>query len=591
MERAGGDVSVEVIEEFARLDELATFESRLPDLESKMKDVWAIMRGASPTSRSARIQEYATLTREKANILDALRSAESSAKRPAPDSADGFVFKAPKPNAESSPGGSSVITAANESTAVSRGPRLPRLHPKNDDRQADAASRGHARVPISERTLSPGGKNIVKTLEADSEARRAGKAFPAGARAIGPDGCKHCPQRLVLIMEKLKPAERTVAELKRAKMKGKYNMARAREILVGCAFESGGNYIVHRDCLIAATGLSQHVITTAHHAAIRASGAPLVKKSKTYVVKNNLLDRVVVPEIFPGSRAAYMKSLSDGDLVEITQWKIGAHGLSDRPGNKTMIAQRQHFKSFVQSNRASTGRTKDRTGRYHGAVYTLDPRIETIKHDPKKPRSSALTTSFQDQLKASFPELKVPSETAIRLWFNEFYGQHDDEHTVIAPHKTDYCGVCAYVKNELASAKKTLERHRQQHDQGELTRQLAIKEVEDDITALQDKLDEHKVAADRACKAYKERVAGAHDAYRTLSDAWERWMRAPASRRVVGWRHRRPRRPLLQLARDRRPRRLRRGGRARPWVARAPQSGQQMIFYLPKKFDFLVFRK
>lgn len=51
------------------------------------------------------------------------------------------------------------------------------------------------------------------------------------------------------------------------------------------------------------------------------------------------------------------------------------HGLVKAIGNHTKLAARKMFTMFVENNRMPNGRSRDETGRFHGAPNYLDSRF------------------------------------------------------------------------------------------------------------------------------------------------------------------------------------------------------------------------
>jgi hypothetical protein len=64
---------------------------------------------------------------------------------------------------------------------------------------------------------------------------------------------------------------------------------------------------------------------------------------------------------------AYLASLSNDALVQVPSTVSVAHGLSGRTSNHALKKQQATFKVWIMADRSPTGRTKDSSGRFHGA--------------------------------------------------------------------------------------------------------------------------------------------------------------------------------------------------------------------------------
>jgi len=95
---------------------------------------------------------------------------------------------------------------------------------------------------------------------------------------------------------------------------------------------------------------------------------PTQQLSKREVVTRGMEDDVIVPtESQHLSVMEFLKGLEATAMVTVPSRKISYHGLSGKPGNRSLFEQRRLFQSFISANRSPTGRTPDSVGRFHGA--------------------------------------------------------------------------------------------------------------------------------------------------------------------------------------------------------------------------------
>ena len=78
--------------------------------------------------------------------------------------------------------------------------------------------------------------------------------------------------------------------------------------------------------------------------------------------------QIIIPEnegLDHLTQKQYFDSLGSLDKVKVP--RMSKHGLKHRPSNHRYRYERDLFRKFIEDNRDSTGRTKDHSGRFHGA--------------------------------------------------------------------------------------------------------------------------------------------------------------------------------------------------------------------------------
>ena len=231
-------------------------------------------------------------------------------------------------------------------------------------------------------------------------------------------------------------------------------------------------------CLQALFEVSSRFTIDLHRAACERSRSKTQLLAKKEVVKLKLGEEDVLrPEGSLGSLASYLQSLSDEDKVTVVSQK-GKHGLAGKQSNNSSSKERALFIEFVKEHRAPTGRTRDATGRYHGAEHYMHSKIQKLKtqvgRDTPDP-TVVLESVFRDALEACpGADFKAPSGSTISTWFNEDFGIRSEHgHTTLFPHKTDACAICSSFDTDISSVAMSITRHKQQtQDAGSLERQV-----------------------------------------------------------------------------------------------------------------------
>mmetsp|Transcript_54726 Transcript_54726/g.124638 ORF Transcript_54726/g.124638 Transcript_54726/m.124638 type:complete len:154 (+) Transcript_54726:1087-1548(+) len=129
---------------------------------------------------------------------------------------------------------------------------------------------------------------------------------------------------------------------------------------------------------------------------------------------------------------------------------MSKHGLKHRPSNHRYRYERDLFRKFIEDNRDSTGRTKDHSGRFHGAEFYVDAKYTHLTEEKRAaryiPKDQIVECAFAFYLESHEQDLNVPVGKTVREWFGEDFGIGSElGHTVIHPRKTDVCAFCAKV--------------------------------------------------------------------------------------------------------------------------------------------------
>lgn len=387
-------------------------------------------------------------------------------------------------------------------------------------------------------------RSAIDALRHDS--RSKGKAFYTAGGSVCRDG-SCCREFLQALEGKLFPARRTEVEKNRASSsKQIYNYARLQQGLVAFAFDALGNFCCHSTCLSSRLGLSSATIARVHRAAIQRVEASTELLSVRDIVRRALHERALLPEDNVRTRRAFFQSAlleTPGLKLDVNLQGLSGHGLMGKISNRARVREMELFKDFVKANRSSTGRTADANGRLHGAGFTFDPKIRSLRSkqtlsmkrlkagDSTPVLSSSHTTHDQSLCGIFNSALKVVVEesgdtftpvspSAVCQWLKRFFGHGSPEFTTVAPHKTDACADCEQVRGDIESLQKSIERHLQQRGDMSIERGLEIKQLQEDKKDCEDYLSEHKNEASRAMDSYKSAIAGSHSRYRDMAAAF-----------------------------------------------------------------------
>ena len=406
-----------------------------------------------------------------------------------------------------------------------------------------AAERGasravHARERRSEGNAAGGGdadRRSQATVEAGNAAPRR---HSAPARITG-QPCGACASKLRRIVDFCRPALNSGSELKIHKGDQAYNYQRLKDLLSKAAFDPLGNYVVCSKCIQVTFNVGQEFTTDAHQKAKALSAEPMKQKTKKdFQAQPALVDRVVLPPTFVGSKRQYVESLPDDAVVDVEP-PSSSHGLVGKVSNrqkKYLLARRLLIK-FVLANRTPTGRTLQPDGRYHGTVWFLKAGWTKLrKRSPKEVEKGrinppddqifsvavmAYMTSEIERLRASddvrdrhsAAGATLPDHRTIEIWFKEFFGIGSDlGHTDKHDHKSDACAECCKDHQDMASLKLKLKKHGSQHDQT-AARRATIEELEKDLQRLEEKNATHLGKAKSAQEHYNTGCSSARRDY------------------------------------------------------------------------------
>jgi len=267
-----------------------------------------------------------------------------------------------------------------------------------------------------------------------------------------------------------------------------YNYARLGLLVTTLLFDARGNWLVHERCARVFLGVSNSWMANRHKLAIQAARAPIDVMTKSEIAAHcnpdATINRIIRPDSCLLSLRQYFMNSPMNTRFELTS-KVSDHGLAGSPSNRRKRKERALFLAFVNKHRSPTGRTADKSGRYHGAAYYLDAKWVVLRPGRSKNGVVDNRRCFSEDFNHSLVSNGLPRvhpDVPLR-WLRELFGstrriegilRPSDEHTTAFPHKTDACATCELLQADTRHSKQVLRRHEQQEDQGTIDRQSAV---------------------------------------------------------------------------------------------------------------------
>jgi hypothetical protein len=322
----------------------------------------------------------------------------------------------------------------------------------------------------------------------------------------------------------------------------KYNYAKLKTCLLQTVFGLQGQPMVHAHCLQAQFMVSRGLIASVHRLAVSRTGSPTMQISVACIRKNDLYSDVVVPEKWQDkSQRQFINDLGVDDKVIALSWSVwdlfqvhvfrnpqsSSHGLFQQPSNHTNHAARALFVAYVKANRSSTGRTRDKAGRFHGAEYYISARWTKLRKQTGADRANVpdaqiFSETFSQHLLEIAPGIKpVNRSTVACIWFPQLFGVGSEHgHTTLHPHKSDACPACMQYEEDVASCTMSMSRHRLQGDRT-AEREAAVAELEQAIKELFDENQLHRDHVRESQEDYSLRTSTARAAYTHATALWK----------------------------------------------------------------------
>lgn len=218
---------------------------------------------------------------------------------------------------------------------------------------------------------------------------------------------------------------------------------------------------MHSKCLQKFPKCATNYVAGVHRTAVSLAGegAPVRPNSKL-VVSKSLQGQVLLPA---GCLMSVKQLLEAEDKVDVIQSSIqSTYGLMGKVSNrgKMYAVRRQHFGNFVRSNRSPTGRTPDKHGRYHGAVYYLAPKFTCLKPaeqvgkvaaysytKKEAPVSAVFNEAFRVLVQLQPVDQMPVAPTTLHGWLREYFGHSTDSTRPPRPTRRTLMRNVAYSPN------------------------------------------------------------------------------------------------------------------------------------------------
>lgn len=380
----------------------------------------------------------------------------------------------------------------------------------------DTASTGqnHAEEGEEEAVVCPDSSDVSGKVSKRADLVRVWESGGARYRGAtselvirGDGSC--CAAFLDTLEGKLLPELRSRDERNRVGGSGrKYQYSRLQVGLLENAFDSLGNFCCHSACLVRHFGLSTAVVSRVHKKAVLLARTPTKEMACSEIRRRKLCDRAILPDSNVLARESFFKKCPNDVMLHVVLAGLSSHGLCGKVSNRARVEEMKMFEDFVRSNRSPTGRTPDSHGRYHGAVYTLSPKIVSLrsKEELSLKRKSAGDTrpiissshskedeSLSGRYNKALQEVWVAqgksfcpvSSSTVCVWLDTLFSKGSPEHTTIHPHKTDACSECEQLTADITSLKSSIKRHSQQEGDMGITRAQDMEQLKDDVKDLE----------------------------------------------------------------------------------------------------------
>ena len=219
---------------------------------------------------------------------------------------------------------------------------------------------------------------------------------------------------------------------------------------------------------------------------------------KKEVVEKKLEDFVLHPglDTSPVAVSVWWKALRDTDEVEV-KYPYERHGLAGQPSNRSKLAVRSAFLTFVDANSHPNG---CQAGSYSPQFFFI-PKFTRI--DPPKPGEKDFDVKAKSSVVWTFNHTQEEtgggtcSAFAARDWL-----KNDRPKVALHPHKSDYCDTCKYLKEELSRQQAILKRLSQSGS----AKEEELRDVQAKITATEEEFHSHKVEANAARDHYNQMI-------------------------------------------------------------------------------------
>ena len=199
------------------------------------------------------------------------------------------------------------------------------------------------------------------------------------------------------------------------------------------------------------------------------------------------------------------------------------------------LGNHQTTSGIRHNSSSSNGRTSDSHGIYHGAEYHMQSVFRAIfKQRGKRAQHSKysdfeiLSEVFHAGLPASIKALtgkdKPPGPGHIGSdWFPRLFGNPGTVfgHTIICPMQTDKCAYCCQLLSDENSLRKSIERHTQQGDLGNIERKNALPTAENELVSIMEEQQEHRKMCNEAEEDYKAATRDAYSNHKEVCVQWE----------------------------------------------------------------------
>jgi hypothetical protein len=252
-------------------------------------------------------------------------------------------------------------------------------------------------------------------------------------------------------------------------------------------FDAYGNYLYCTSCISRTLGVNRTRLSRLRVTKVHQYQEPIKAMTKKEVVENKLESFVLHPGLDSSTVVVseWWKSLNDMDEVEV-KYPYERHGLAGQPSNRSKLAVKEAFLTFVYAN---------------SPQYFFVPKFTRI--DPPKPGEKDFETKANSSVVWIFNRTQgetgggTCSAFAAREWL-----KYHRSKVALHPHKSDYCDTCKYRNEEVSRQQAILKRLSQSGS----AQEEQLRDVEAKIEAAEEELRIHKEEASASRDYFNEMI-------------------------------------------------------------------------------------
>lgn len=286
------------------------------------------------------------------------------------------------------------------------------------------------------------------------------------------------------------------------------DLKRQNEWLRGNVFDAMGNYLYCAVCIRVSLGVSKQRLANQRKIKRQQSQVPIVEMEKSEVEEKRLGEYIIMPDDVNSAFSAWWRSVSADTVVQV-RFPHERHGNAGKTSHSAKTSVMNDFLLFVDVNSQPNGRSADSSG---PTSYFL-PKFSTIQ--APKPGIPNYEERLQRSVVGEFNRAQRESEKGeCSNGSSSNWLKAHRPKVAICPHQQDYCDTCSRSKEEIRSKQTTINRLRQSAS----AEPSEIKQLEDDIMALNQEFERHRQVANESHKYYVQMTERCSSEWKEISE-------------------------------------------------------------------------